>query len=155
MAIAMAWRSLLSFQPAPGGLPQVVSGRYRHLKAIKHPYPKERKMFLRLSSNSRECPTYFREARSKKKPRCMHLENWCWQETQLPKVWIFSTNSSNPQRACKKNKHIPLAFTRSTTNAVRWKIQTKGVRKRSVIVKHERERSKAPMVSDNFFTGVC
>ena len=37
----MARRSLLSFQPAPGGLPWVVSGRHRHSKAIKHPYPKE------------------------------------------------------------------------------------------------------------------
>ena len=37
----MAWRSLLSFRPAPGGLPWVVSGRRRHSKAIKHPYPKE------------------------------------------------------------------------------------------------------------------
>ena len=39
--IELARRSLLSFQPAPGGLPWVVSGRHRHSKAIKHPYPKE------------------------------------------------------------------------------------------------------------------
>ena len=37
----MARRSLLSFQPAPGGLPWVVLGRHRRSKAIKHPYPKE------------------------------------------------------------------------------------------------------------------